>query len=77
MKTCACLLITLLLISCSSISTKKNDGRPWVPLSCSGMLQWDTCYKEAKALCPNGYDVANVVELRGSQTRKMEVACKG
>jgi len=82
MKTCIILHTALLLVACSSVtpsktSPKQNDGRPWVPLSCSGILQWDTCFNEAKALCPNGYDIANKIELRPSQTRKMEVACKG
>jgi len=76
MKKIACILLVISMASCSSMTTKKNDGRAWVPLSCSGILQWDTCFKEARALCPKGFDMANKNELRGSQTRTMEVSCK-
>ncbi len=76
MKPIVSLILALSLSGCHSVATKKNDGRAWVPLSCSGILQWDTCFNEAKALCPQGFDVANQIELRPSQTRKLEVACK-
>ena len=76
MKSIIFLAIAFYMTGCSSAISKKTDGRAWVPLSCSGILQWDTCFNEAKALCPKGFDIANQVELRPSQTRRMEVACK-
>lgn len=76
MKPIILFALIVYLTGCSSIISKNNDGRAWVPLSCSGILQWDTCFNEAKVLCPKGFDIANQQELRPSQTRKMEVACK-
>jgi len=76
MKSITYILLAFCMASCSSMTSKKNDGRAWVPLSCSGILQWDTCFKEAHALCPKGFDVANKNELRAAQSRTMEVSCK-
>jgi len=76
MKPIACILFAISLFGCNAMNTKKNDARVWVPLSCSGILQWDTCFKEAHALCPKGFDIANKNELRAAQSRTMEVSCK-
>ena len=76
MKNIAYVLLVIGIVGCTSMATKKNDGTVWVPLSCSGILQWDTCFKEANALCPKGFNMANKNEQRSSQSRTMEVSCK-
>ena len=76
MKHLLSIVIILCLVACAANTIKKVDTRVWVPLSCSGALQWDTCFREAQALCPKGFYIAKQNELRGSQSRTMEVACK-
>jgi hypothetical protein len=70
------LIFAQLLIGCSS-ANRKTDNREWMPVSCSIFLQrWNTCYEEAHALCPNGYDIYNVQYSEAEQRRKMMIACK-
>jgi hypothetical protein len=70
------LAIVLLATACSS-SARKPDNREWMPVSCSIFMQrWNTCHAEAHALCPDGYDIYNVVYSEAEQRRKMMVACK-
>lgn len=76
------MLLALIICGCTIVApnaaSKKNDSkRVWVPLSCSAELQWDTCINEARALCPQGFDVANKKEDLTTQSRSMEVSCKG
>jgi hypothetical protein len=73
-----CMLLALIISGCTTLAPKKNESkRVWVPLSCSAELQWDTCLSEAKALCPKGFDVANKKEDLTTQSRSMEISCKG
>ncbi len=76
MKILILLIFSQLLIGCSS-ANKKADNREWIPVSCSTFLQrWNTCYEEAHALCPGGYDIYNVQYSEAEQRRKMMIACK-
>lgn len=80
----ASLLLAGLLSACSTANpaaTAKTAAKAvpqvWIPLSCSAELQWDTCLKEAEALCPQGYDVADKKEDLSTQSRSMQVSCRG
>ena len=69
------MLIALLAAGCSSMTQK--DERTWTHLKCSGSsAAWTDCWKEARALCPNGFDMANREEQRESLKREVDVACK-
>lgn len=76
------LKILLLLFLCQSVAgcssaSRKADTREWMPVSCSTFLQhWNTCFEEAHALCPGGYDIYNVQYSEAEQRRKMMIACK-
>ncbi len=70
------LALACMLVACST-QPRKVDTRTWMPVSCSTFLQpGNTCYQEAHALCPQGYDIYNPVFSPGEQRRKMEIACK-
>jgi hypothetical protein len=73
--TCQLLALSM-LAGCSAISDRKADQRTWTSISCSTYQQFNLCEKEARAICPNGYDVANVTWSRGEQRRHMDIACK-
>jgi hypothetical protein len=76
MKIVALLILMQLLIGCASTG-RKADTREWMPVSCSTFLQrWNTCYEEAHAICPKGYDIYNVQYSEAEQSRKMMIACK-
>ncbi len=69
-------LLLLAIAGCSS-QPRKVDTRTWTAISCSTFLQpGNTCYQEAHAICPGGYDIYNPVFSPGEQRRKMEIACK-
>ncbi|HEX5539420.1 MAG TPA: hypothetical protein VFX01_06495 [Methylophilaceae bacterium] len=70
------LALFLLLAGCQSLSHREADNRTWTPVSCSTYMEFNLCQDEAKKICPNGYDVANVTYSRGEQLRRMDVACK-
>jgi len=74
MKITACLFALFTLASCSH--QPGHDHRSYTELSCSGIRSWGDCHTQAKEMCPNGYFVGKRVEMRESQTRTMEVACK-
>jgi len=69
-------LALFLLAACQSLPHYKADNRTWSSVSCSTYMQFNLCQDEAKKICPNGYDVANVTYSRGEQLRRMDVACK-
>lgn len=69
------LLLTLTLVGCNT-QARKPDTREWTTLTCSGFLLWKDCWDQAQKLCPDGFDIANQIELRGPQKRQVEVACK-
>lgn len=69
------LLLALALAGCGT-QASKPDTRTWTTLTCSGFLLWKDCWQEAQKLCPDGFDIANQIELRGPQKREVEVACK-
>lgn len=48
----------------------------WTELTCSGFLSWQDCKQEARAICPNGFYVADNQENYYIQRRVMSVACK-
>ena len=75
MKIYFCLLALIILASCSH--QPKHDHRTYTEVSCSGIRSWGDCHTQAKEMCPHGYLVGKRVEMRESQTRTMEVACKG
>jgi hypothetical protein len=68
--------LLIVLTGCSFFPARQSDDRTWTPVSCSTYMQFNLCEDEARAICPNGYDVANVAYSRGEQVRRMEVACK-
>lgn len=76
MKILTLLILAHLLIGCSA-TNRKADNREWMPVSCSIFLQrGNTCSEEARALCPNGYDIYNIQYSEAEQRRKMMIACK-
>ena len=64
------------LAGCGHFPAHQADNRTWTPVSCSTYMQFNLCEEEARKVCPNGYDVANVTYSRGEQVRRMDVACK-
>jgi len=66
----------LMLAGCTSLHEKDADQRTWTSISCSTYKQFNLCQDEARQICPNGYDVANVTYSRGEQRRRMDIACK-
>lgn len=69
------IFLPLLLIGCSSMS--RQDDRMWTHLKCSGSSSaWTECWKEARAMCPQGFDMANREEQRESLKREVDIACK-
>ncbi len=64
------------LAGCSFSSAHETDHRSWTSISCSTYMQFNLCEEEARKVCPDGYDVANVTYSRGEQVRRMDIACK-
>ena len=74
----AAFIIPLLtgLAGCTFTPAHQTDQRTWTSVSCSTYMQFNLCEEEARKVCPEGYDVANVAYSRGEQVRRMDVACK-
>ena len=73
----AVMLVALFSLAACSSQPRKVDTRQWTPISCSTFLHpGNTCYQEAHAVCPQGYDIYNAVYSHAEQRRKMEIACK-
>ncbi|HWU83030.1 MAG TPA: hypothetical protein VN063_06015 [Methylophilaceae bacterium] len=68
--------LSLMLLSACATPAGKADTRHWTTLTCSGFLQWKDCWDQARAICPEGFDIANQIEMRGQQKREVEIACK-
>ncbi len=75
------LLVFMLLVLASGCASQaqlaKIDAHEWTELKCSGFLTWHECRQEARAICPNGYYVADYLENITIQRREVSVACKG
>lgn len=70
-------LFTLFVSGCASQSQlAKVDPHEWTELKCSGFLTWHDCRTEARAICPNGFYVADYLENYTIQRREISVACK-
>ncbi len=73
------LAITLLLLAsgcASQTQLAKIDTHEWTELKCSGFLTWHECRQEARAICPNGFHMADQLENYTIQRREVSVACK-
>lgn len=70
-------LFGLLLNACASQSQlAKIEPHEWTELKCSGFLTWNECRQEARAICPNGFHVADQFENITIQRREVNIACK-
>jgi hypothetical protein len=77
------LSVSLVLVSGTLISgcasqtqLAKIDDHEWTELKCSGFLTWHECRQEARAICPNGFYIADQLENVTIQRREVSVACK-
>lgn len=69
--------VVLTLGGCASHSQlAKIQEHEWTELTCSGFLTWNECRQEARAICPNGFYVADQFENITIQRRVVSVACK-
>ena len=70
-------IVLLLLSGCAQNSkVAKLDASNWTELKCSGFLTWHECRQEARALCPNGFYMADQLENVKIQRREVSIACK-
>jgi len=72
------LLFPLVLMLCTGCNhLRHTDDRQWRNITCSGAsASWQDCWKQAKNMCPSGYDYTNQRMERGSLLRSVDVACK-
>jgi hypothetical protein len=72
------ILASLVFVSGCASQTQlaKIDSHEWTELKCSGFLTWHECRQEARAICPNGYYVADYLENITIQRREVSIACK-
>lgn len=68
-------LALIFLMSACSLGVS-SDKRNWKPISCNGFKGWDYCMRDAKAACPNGFDMRKQEEDAVTLVRKMEFTCK-
>lgn len=45
-------------------------------VACSGYKVWPDCYRAAKQVCPNGFEVLAKEENLPTQTRTLRINCK-
>ena len=74
MKKLVITLALLLLAGCQTNNTQ--DHRQWSRVKCSGASDWTECWRQAEAICPNGFDTANKDEDRSALKREVDIACK-
>ena len=77
--------LILLLASCGTMDPQIDpnkftgpNGRPAYGMVCNGIGQsLEACYKRAGELCPNGYEVLNLVTLAigGNPRQSLSVEC--
>jgi hypothetical protein len=78
MKNLFALLLLVFASSCANqAQLAKIDAHEWIELKCSGFLTWNECRQEARAICPNGFYIADYLENYVIQRREVNVACKG
>lgn len=78
MKNLLALMLLVLASGCASqTQLAKIDEHEWTELKCSGFLTWNECRQEARAICPNGFYMADYLENYTIQRREVSVACKG
>jgi hypothetical protein len=69
--------ITLTLLALAGCQTSgSQDNRQWTRVKCSGASDWAECWRQAEAMCPNGFDRANREEDRSALKREVDIACK-
>ena len=67
----------VLVSGCASqTQLAKIDSHEWTALKCSGFLTWHECRQEARAICPNGFYMADQLESYTIQRREVSIACK-
>ena len=75
----ACLLAAALAgagCSVSAVPIHGSDGKPYVYLDCSRMIQsLDDCYQEANRVCPGGYRIVNSVAPRSNPFGNLVIEC--
>jgi hypothetical protein len=77
MKNLFALLLLVFVSSCANqAQLAKIDAHEWIELKCSGFLTWNECRQEARAICPNGFYIADYLENYVIQRREVNVACK-
>lgn len=73
-------LLLVFLVSTSGCASQtqlaKIDAHEWTELKCSGFLTWNECRQEARAICPNGFYMADHFENFTIQRREVSIACK-
>ena len=70
-------LACLILSACASQQKlAKIESHEWTELKCSGFLTWNECRQEARAICPNGFHMADNFENFTIQRREVSIACK-
>jgi hypothetical protein len=74
MKYLGIALTLLALAGCQTNGTQ--DNRQWTRVKCSGASDWTECWRQAEAMCPNGFDRANREEDRSALKREVDIACK-
>jgi hypothetical protein len=79
-------VLSLVLASCTTIDPQIESDKFTGPgdrtaysMVCNGIGQTlEACYQRANALCPNGYDVLNLVTLAigGNPRESLSIECK-
>ncbi len=71
------LSISIFLAGCASQrQLAKLESHEWTELTCSGFLTWNDCRQQARAICPNGFYMADQFENYAIQRRVVSIACK-
>lgn len=74
MKPLGLILAVLIIAGCKNMEV--DDSRQWTHIKCSGASDWTECWRQAEAICPNGFDMANKIEDRSALRREVDIACK-
>ena len=71
------LFMPAFMLGCASqTQLAKLESHEWAELTCSGFLTWNECRQQARAICPNGFYMADQLENYIIQRRVVSIACK-
>lgn len=69
--------MTIFMLGCASqTQLAKLEPHEWTELTCSGFLTWNDCRQQARAICPNGFYMADQLENFVIQRRVVNITCK-